>query len=317
MDQISLHYFSEMCRDLNITKTAARLYMSQQTLSNHLQRMEEELGVTLFQRKGGLKLTPAGEQFLNYARSATREYENLKGLIADIEHQDRGSIRFGASTLRISSCLPAILPAFAQKYPHVELRITDSISRYMVPRIVQGDLDMAIVILQEEHPSLKATVLMDDWLYLCVPEPLLRAYYPDTADELKKRAFLAAHLADFAELPFCLFSNQLGDKIRGLFDDAHVLPKTFLSSTYTQIGVDLCMQGLAACVATQMNLKMLQKIPDNINIFPLYHGDAPQAQTMKLIRRRDRYLPSYALYFIDLLTEYFQAVEAAVVKRKA
>ncbi len=317
MDLNSLYYFVELASDLNVTKTAARLYMSQQTLSNHLQRMEEELGAALFRRKKGLELTAAGEQFLSYARAMVREYANIKGRIVDIEHQDRGTIRFGASTLRISSCLPAILPQFSEKYPHVELRISDSISRQLVPRVVRGELDMAIVTLGEDLPVLQSTVLMDDWLYLCVSDELLYRFYLNTADELKERSFIAAHLQDFGELPFCLFQNQLGDKVRGLFDDARIMPKAFLSSTYTQIGVDICMQGLAACVATQMNLTMLKEIPPNINIFPLYHLDAPQALTMRLIRRRDHYLPFYSTYFIDLLTEFFQAVEAVSVKRKA
>ena len=316
MDLISLYYFCEMTREMNITKTAARLFMSQQTLSNHLQRMEEELGVELFQRQKGLQLTPAGEQFLSYARAVTREYENVKGRVGDIAHQTSGTIRFGASTLRLTGCLPAVLPRFTEKYPHVELRITDAVTQQLVPGVIRGDLDMAIVMLNEYIPVLDSTVLLDDWLYLCVPEKLLRQYYPDTADELKERAYQAAYLKDFGELPFCLYSNKLGDKIQGLFDAAHVAPKRFLSVTYSRIGVDMSMLGLAACVATQMNLTTLPSIPDDINIFPLYHEGVPQAQTMTLIRRRDRYLPAYALFFIDLLTEYHKSEEAIFVKRK-
>ena len=318
MDQNSLYYFVEMSKDLNITRTAARLFMSQQTLSNHLQRMEEELGVSLFHRQRGLQLTAAGEQFLIYARTVTREYENLKSLVSDIEHQDRGTIRFGASTLRVSSFLPEILPRFTEVYPHVELRITDTISRNIIPRVVQGDLDIAMVILNEDIPVLKSTVLMDDWLYLCVSDPLLYRYYPNTADELKEKAFQAAHLRDFSELPFCLYETQLGNTIRALFEAEHVNPKIFLSSTHLVIGLNACMQGFAACVATQVALNVVKdQLPKDMNIFPLYHLDAPQAQTLKLIQRRDRYLPAYTLHFIDLLTEYYRAVEAETVKRKA
>ena len=316
MDLISLYYFCEMTREMNITKTAARLYMSQQTLSNHLQRMEDELGVTLFMRQKGLKLTPAGEQFLHYARAVTREYENMKGRVSDIANQARGTIRFGASTLRLSSSLPAILPRFTEKYPQVELRVTDSISKQLIPEVIKGDLDMALVIQNEEIPVLDSTVLLDDWLYLCIPEALLQRYYPDTAEELKERSYQAAYLKDFAELPFCLLTNKLGDKILSLFEAAGVVPKRFISSTYSKLCVDLSLQGLAACVVMQTNLTSLPEIPKNINIFPLYHEGVPQAQTMKLIHRRDRYLPGYAHYFIELLTEYYQAMEAGFVKRK-
>ncbi len=76
------------------------------------------------------------------------------------------------------------------------------------------------------------------------------------------------------------------------------------------------MQGLAACVVMQTNLTALTEIPKDINVFPLFHEGVPQAQTVKLIHRRDRYLPGYAEYFIDLLTEYYHAMETVSVKRK-
>jgi DNA-binding transcriptional LysR family regulator len=51
MDITSLYYFNELSKDLNVTKTAARLFISQQTLSNHIMRMETEFGTKLFYRK--------------------------------------------------------------------------------------------------------------------------------------------------------------------------------------------------------------------------------------------------------------------------
>ena len=60
MDLISLYYFQELSKDLNMTKTAQRLYISQQTLSNHIQRLEQYYGVQLLYRKPSLSLTCAG-----------------------------------------------------------------------------------------------------------------------------------------------------------------------------------------------------------------------------------------------------------------
>ena len=57
MDLISLHYFQELSKDLNMTKTAERLYISQQTLSNHIQRLEQYYNAPLFYRKPSLSLT--------------------------------------------------------------------------------------------------------------------------------------------------------------------------------------------------------------------------------------------------------------------
>ena len=317
MDLTSIYYFTEVIKDKNITRTAERLYMSQQTLSNHMARLENELGAALFLRRPSLTLTPAGEQFLQYALTVTREYSNVKNRISDIEKQDRGSISFGASTLRMSSCLPAVMPIFHEQYPDVEIRLTDSISRHLVPRVIGGELDMAVVAQNEEIPVLQTTELMKDRLYLCVSEALLHKYYPESADSLKRKSIRGASLADFGKLPFCMYSNQLGNTIHGAFEEAGIIPHVFIRSTYTQIGVDLCMQGMAACIATQMNLINRKEIPADINIFPLCIDGKPLIHSLSLIRRKDRYLASYALFFIGLLEEYFRKAEAQTVRRKA
>ena len=100
MDLISLYYFQELSKDLNMTKTAERLYISQQTLSNHIQRLEQYYGTKLFYRKPSLSLTCAGEFVLSFAQVVGKEERNLKDILSDVEHQERGTLRFGASMAR-------------------------------------------------------------------------------------------------------------------------------------------------------------------------------------------------------------------------
>lgn len=68
MNTTSLAYFIAAAEDLNFTKTAARLFISQQTLSNHIIRLEEACDTTLFNRKPHLSLTFAGEILLDHAK---------------------------------------------------------------------------------------------------------------------------------------------------------------------------------------------------------------------------------------------------------
>ena len=76
MDLISLYYFSELAKDLHMTRTANRLFISQQTLSNHIQRLEEYYGTKLFHRKPALSLTTAGEFVLSFADVVNKEQVN-------------------------------------------------------------------------------------------------------------------------------------------------------------------------------------------------------------------------------------------------
>ena len=93
MDMVSLYYFSEVAKDLNITRTANRLFISQQTLSNHIHRLEEYYNAQLLHRKPSLSLTLAGEFVLGFAEVMNKEHTNLKDILSDIERQERGVLR--------------------------------------------------------------------------------------------------------------------------------------------------------------------------------------------------------------------------------
>ena len=310
MDIISLYYFSELAKDLHITRTANRLFISQQTLSNHLARLEEYYGVQLMYRKPSLALTCAGEFVLSFADVVNKEHTNLKDILSDVEKQEIGVLRFGASPLRVNTCLPNILPEFTARYPRVELRITDDMSARLEPMVLSGELDFAAVLSGKPDPELVSDQLMLDPVYLCVSDTLLREYYGKETESLKERAIHGADVADFAKLPFCLHSNRLGQRITECFLERGITPNTYVISSGTLVSVSLCIERLAACFATHMRLaNQRERIPKDINIFPLYAHGEPLTQTLTLIRRKDRYLAHYSKLFLDLLFRYFSDVE--------
>lgn len=316
MNIISLYYFSELAKDLHMTRTASRLYISQQNLSSHIQRLEEYYGTPLLNRKPGLSLTCAGEFVLEFAQTVNRENTNLKDILSDINHQERGVLRFGASLPRASISLPAILPLFFAKYPNVEIRFTDDISAKLEPMIFNGELDFAVILTEEPDIKLVKHHLMQDQVFLCVSEKLLNKHYGDEAEPLKKKAIHGAHVEDFIRIPFSLLSNRLGKKIRACFEDAKCSPEVIFASTYSQLIAPLCSQGLSACFISQMTLvDMRDQIAGDVNIFPLYFRDEPMTQNLSLIYHSERYLPRYAKYFLDTLLQFFADIEQTRVSR--
>ena len=318
MDIISLYYFSELAKDMRITHTANRLFVTQQTLSNHLARLEEYYGTQLMYRKPTLSLTTAGEFVLSFADIVSKEHINLKDILSDVERQERGTLRFGASPLRVNTCLPHILPEFTKRYPQVELHITDAMSAQLEPMVLSGELDFAAVLSAKPDPELVSDQLMRDPVYLCVSDALLRQYYGDEAETLRARAIHGADVADFAKLPFCLHTNRLGTRINECFLERGIAPNAYVTTSDTLISLSLCIERLAACFATHMRLfNQKERIPDDMNIFPLYVHGEPLTQTLTLIRRKDRYLAHYSKLFLDLLFRYFSDVEHIQMERMA
>ena len=95
MDIQSLYYFAELSKDLHITHTAERLHISQQTLSNHLLRLERHFGARLIERGQPPRLTSAGEYVLRFAERLERDETNLRDMLSDAERQERGTLRVG------------------------------------------------------------------------------------------------------------------------------------------------------------------------------------------------------------------------------
>ena len=308
MDLTSLYYFQELSKDLNMTRTAQRLYISQQTLSNHIQRLEQYYGVQLLYRKPALSLTCAGEFVLSFAQVMEKEERNLKDILSDIEHQERGALRVGASMVRGIQLLPLLLPAFHQKYPLVAVHYEEGRAFQLEKRVLEGELDFAIAFSKEFHPDLVEHEFLLDPVYLCVPESLfLQFYRPEEIRDIKARAVRGAELRDFARLPFSMMVNRLGRMLQTRLDQAGVRPNVFFTSPSSSQIMPLCAMGATACFCTHMALlDHWNELDGKVNIFPITDGDKPLVQSLSLLRHRQRYLTHFAKYFMELL---FEAVE--------
>lgn len=319
MDLISYYYFAELSKDLNMTHTASRLYISQQTLSNHIQRLEAHHGILLLERKPFLALTDAGREVLAFANIVCSEETMLKDVLSDIAGEVKGVLRFGASPQRMDICIPEVLPSFSSKYPNVSIEINGSISSKLETMVLNSELDYAVITSSgEESPKLNSKHLMKDQLYLCVDDSLLKKYYPDDGETIKAQALQAGNVEDFSRLPFFMLSNRMGQIVHKCFEDTNTIPNPYITSTHTKVGCTLCFRGLAACFVSQSILSSFRgSIPETVNVFPLYLNGAPVTQTIKLIWLKNRYVPKYAEYFMDLLSLYYSELEKVSLIKSA
>lgn len=317
MDFVSLYYFSELAKDLNMTKTANRLYLSQQTLSNHIQRLESYYDTPLFDRKPALRLTCAGEFVLAFAQDIGRGENELKGILADINRQERGVLRIAASAARSSQILPHILPDFFRRYPKVEVRFSQCVSAEQERLISSGSLDLGIVFPSEYSPDLIAEELLQDRIYLCVAESLLRQYYSASEiSQLKKQAISGTGVKPFSRLPFSMQTNRLGQQIHDQFVREGVVPTTCFTAPSSIQTIPLCVEGVTACFCTHMTLAdKPDRLGEHINIFPLADEGKPMVQALSLLRYRHRYLPHYFKYFMELLTQFCGNQETICISR--
>lgn len=307
MNTESMQYFVELSKDLHITNTASRLFISQQTLSNHIVRLEKKLGIQLLYRKPKPMLTFAGELFLQYCQTTLLENNNLMDKLASIRQEQYGILRFGASHFRMNNSIHHIFKDIHGEFPLVSLELTEAASYRLESLVAKGALDFCLVLADEPNPELKAHHMFNDQIYVCVANELLRHYYTEEEIALLKRDMQRGlEVSSIAKLPYCMFNNRIGTQISRCFQEANIKPKVFISSTHIEISMNACIQGLAACFSTQMGLMEDRKtLPSDINVFQLlFHGD-PVTQRLVLLHMRNRYLPSYAVRFMELLQNHF------------
>lgn len=308
----SLFYFLEASKDLNFTKTAQRLYISQQTLSNHISRLEEYYKVHLFERKPRLALTASGQALLPYADSVQSGEVNIKNILSDLENSNTGVIRIGASLPRAKVFVPEVLPSFYRAYPNVQIQFSNEPSSILERMIIEGKLDIAIGIFPKNHASITKIKVLSDKVFLVVADELLIKYYGDRALEMKMSATYGTHVDRFAELPliFPASSNRLKNSLEQCFEDAECKPNVYFSVTYPQYYIQLAIDGIAACFVTQMSLLAeYQTIRKPVNIFPVLKDDILLSHEISILHSNSNYITTYCRKFIDLSTAYFQGIE--------
>jgi DNA-binding transcriptional LysR family regulator len=140
-------------------RAARQLHKTQSTISQQMQRLEQELGVALFEPVGRKRrLTAAGERFLGHARQLLRLQEAAVAAIADSALD--GELRIGVAQGLSEGPFPELLAQFARRYPKVRLDVSTGFSRDIAAAFAHGEYDLTLTVrLPGSAPGPGAQVL--------------------------------------------------------------------------------------------------------------------------------------------------------------
>jgi DNA-binding transcriptional LysR family regulator len=196
------YYFLVVAEELNISKAAKRLYISQQCLSNHIKRLEENYGVLLLNRKPRLSLTPAGEAVVrNFQRVQILE-GSLQTELREIEDGRSGKIHLGIQAARAGIVIPEIITQHRKLYPGIEIIIDNGFVSDLEQQVISGKLDLFLGITPASHPLLNEIPLMKEQMYLAVTDWMLKKHFPTQFPDIKERLKKGADLKELTHLPF-------------------------------------------------------------------------------------------------------------------
>jgi LysR family hydrogen peroxide-inducible transcriptional activator len=158
-----LRYLESLAETRHFGHAAEACAVSQPALSMQIKELEDELKVSLVERrKSGIEFTEQGEEI---ARRARAILASVRDLLDYAQHQEgllSGVLKLGAIPSIAPYLLPTALPELQRRYPALQLQLRETLTANLVRQLVTGDLDLILVALPIEDPEVETLFLFDD-----------------------------------------------------------------------------------------------------------------------------------------------------------
>ena len=308
MNLRSLEYFLVVAEEMSFSRAAERLFLTQQALSSHIKRLEEEYDAVLFHRKPVLSLTQKGEELKYWAEQILSAEKNLRANLFDIGTNCRGRIRVGIARLRAFRMMPEIMERYRRLYPNVAIEVVDGATDFFRDQLQNNKLDMYIGVNVETGMNEVDIQLVSEAIWCYGKRDLLQEHFSGNDEELT--AFLANE-PDIRTLPALpLLVTQSSNRIRRQLDkyfyDGGTRPNIYFESNSQHLLCILAEKGMGLAVVSPAILhtdwERIDKTPD-LTAFPLCR-ELPE-NVLSLVYRRDDPMPQYARDFIRVVRDVF------------
>lgn len=170
MNLRDLHYIVTVAQLKHFSQAAEVCHISQPSLSMQIRKVEEELGITLFERSNKQVLvTSAGQQFVTIATRMLALEADLRQLAAQQKNPLAGVLRIGIIPTIAPYLLPKLLPALAKVAPQLQLHVQESQTHVLLKELREGTLECAILALPIRDANLTEVPLYDEPFLAMVP----------------------------------------------------------------------------------------------------------------------------------------------------
>jgi len=168
-DLDKLEYVLTLAEERNLTRAASRLFISQPTLTNYINRLEDELGIKLFDRTvQPIRVTEAGRIYIEDKKKIQNREMVLRSKLDSLKRKD-DTFTVGIPPVRGAYDLPQVVGRFMEHYPSLNLRIDNRMEEELEKDLASGQIDVVIGMLSMVYPNVHYELLQEDPLSLLVP----------------------------------------------------------------------------------------------------------------------------------------------------
>lgn len=295
MDVRDYEYIVAIADQGSITRAAEQLFITQPALTKFLQRIEKELGLSLFVRKGKqFILTEAGQKYVEVGHEILRLDRKLTEQLKQDGITQKKRVRLGFSMGRFYDLMESVLPAFSEAYPDVQVYASAGTSRKQFDLLRRRELDMAIVTNVEQRMGYTYLPVEKSYLALAVREDDHLVELAESAEGYPFPVIDRAHLRGRRFIMLQANTNS-GHLTRELFRRYDIRPNIILELNDVRSVIDNVANGVGASM-------FMSVAAGNKKIHYLSVKDVePISQMVYLAYRTDLALTEPMEYLISLL----------------
>lgn len=304
----SLKMFLVVAEEMSISKAAARSFVTQQCVSDHIKRLEDEYGVVLFKRRPRLSLTQEGKVMLKVVKEMENLEEKLKLQLENIKENRIEKLVIGINATRINILLPKLLPIYHKLYPNVIISFVRHETRELEQMLLKGSIDMFVGVNTHTNPQFRTVALGTDKLHILLSAKMVEKYF-SLDEETIRNMRKGLNFSQLKDIPFVgnFEGSTLNELVNYYTEKSGIeLNNLYYTGDYdTQIA--LCIANLAAVACPTMILnKVLEynkKVSkdEKIYIFPL--NNQSEELKIELISNREVETTPHGEKFAELLKD--------------
>lgn len=285
MTERHLRIFLAVCGEMNMTRAAERLYMSQPAVSQAIRELETFYHARLFDRRPRqLTLTEAGRSLMRYAENILRLFDDAETSLKDDAAAD---IRIGAILSVATGLLTGYIDAFRKEWPRTKVRVRVCGSTRLLEQMRQNELDFAL---------LEDTLLPEDMT--CEPfyeDRLVIVTSPDDPDANAELSFEALRTRSF-------LLREAGAGVRDLFDRLMFLRNVHIEPLWESVSTTSLVEAAHAGYGVSVQPYLLVKrYLESGYLAEIHTPDLALARSLNIVRYRDKQLSPAAEAFIEVV----------------
>lgn len=237
-------YILAVAKERHFRKAAELCFVSQPTLSIAIKKIEEELGVTIFERqKSDILITPIGEKIIALAEEINQKTNLIKDIAKQSLNNEINEIKLGAIFTIGPYLIPKLIGKFQQSHPTTRFIIQENYTEVLIKKLHQGELDFVILSLPFEEPNIETELLYKEPFVIALAHknPLSQKTTLSTKDLNDQKLLLLGEKHCFrnqvlANLP----NHQLEHKLQKTLESSSIETIRFMVASDAGISILPC-----------------------------------------------------------------------------